>query len=131
MRWQYTIPEDLAFEFREAAENDNYYDICYSDQFCTAFALQTSSRNIYDKSYIMWYSSKGGVENAFKVNGKFNSVIRTPRINFRSDTTNTLLTVTDENGSGIIENPMINNEDYITDKSYKAYLVGTVISPKK
>ena len=28
MRWQYTIPEDLAFEFREAAENDNYYDIC-------------------------------------------------------------------------------------------------------
>ena len=79
----------------------------------------------------MWYSSRGGVETAFKVNGKFNSVIRTPRINFRSDTTNTLLTVTDENGSGIIENPMINNEDYITDKSYKAYLVGTVIFPKK
>jgi predicted Ser/Thr protein kinase len=79
----------------------------------------------------MWYTSRGGVENAFKVDGKFNSVIRTPRINFHGDTQNALLTVREEGGSGIIENPMINNEEYITDKSYKEYLTGTVITPKK
>jgi hypothetical protein len=111
--------------------NDNYYDICYSDQFCTAFSMQSSSRNIYTNSYIMWYTSRGGVENAFKVNGKFNSVIRTPRVNFHNDTTNALISVTEEGGSGILENPMINNEDHITDKTYKEYLTGIVVSPKK
>ena len=111
--------------------NDNYYDICYSDQFCTAFSMQSSARNIYTNSYIMWYTSRGGVENAFKVNGKFNSVIRTPRVNFHNDTTNALLSVTEENGSGILENPMINNEDFITDKTYREYLTGIVVSPKK
>jgi hypothetical protein len=111
--------------------NDNYYDICYSDQFCTAFSMQSSSRNIYTNSYIMWYTSRGGVENAFKVNGKFNSVIRTPRVNFHNDTTNALLSVTEDNGSGILESPMINNEDFITDKTYKEYLTGIVVSPKK
>lgn len=108
--------------------NDNYYDICYSDQFCTAFSMQSSSRNIYTNSYIMWYTSRGGVENAFKVDGKFNSVIRTPRVNFHDDTINSLLSVTEANGSGMIENPMINNEAYITDKTYKEYLAGIVIS---
>ena len=52
-------------------------------------------------------------------------------MNFHGDTINTLLSVTEENGSGIIENPMINHEEYITDKTYKEYLTGTVISPKK
>ena len=79
----------------------------------------------------MWYTSRGGVETAFKVEGKFNSVVRTPRINFHGDTTNALLTVTESGGSGIIENPMINHEEYIADKSYKQYLTGTVITPKK
>ena len=111
--------------------NDNYYDICYSDQFCTAFSMKSSSRNIYTNSYIMWYTSRGGVENAFKVDGSFNSVIRTPRVNFHDDTINSLLSVTESNGSGMIENPMINNEEYITDKSYLEYLAGIVISPEK
>ena len=111
--------------------NDNYYDICYSDQFCTAFSMQSSSRNVYTSSYIMWYTDRGGVENAFRVNGKFNSVIRTPRVNFRQATTNALLSVTEEGGSGMIENPMINHEEYITDKGYREYLSGVLISPKK
>ncbi len=110
--------------------NDNYYDVCYSDQFCTAFSLQTSSRNIYDKSYIMWYSPLGGVENAFKVNGKFNSVIRTPRINFLKDTKSTVISVTEEGGSGIIENPMFNDSTIIGDRSFEQYLSGKIISPK-
>ena len=110
--------------------NDNYYDICYSDQFCTAFSLQSGSRNIYTSSYIMWYSPKGNCETAFKVNGKLNSVIRTPRVNFRGDTSNNaLLTVTEEGGSGFIDTPMINNPANIQDKTYEEYLRGGVITP--
>lgn len=110
--------------------NDNYYDICYSDQFCTAFSLQSSSRNIYTSSYIMWYSPIGNREVAFKVNGKLNSVIRTPRVNFRGDTTNNaLLTVTEEGGSGFIDTPMIGNPQTITDNTYEKYLRGGIVTP--
>ena len=52
-------------------------------------------------------------------------------MNFHEDTANALLSVTEANGSGIIENPMINNEDHITDKTYKEYLTGIVVTPKK
>ena len=110
--------------------NDNYYDVCYSDQFCTAFALQSSSRNIYDKSYIMWYSANGNTETAFKVNGKFNSIIRNPRVNFRGDTeNNALLLVSEDGGSGMLENPMINDPERIQNKQYEEYLVGRIVSP--
>ena len=109
--------------------NDNYYDICYSDQFCTAFSMQTSSRNIYTNSYIMWYTSRGGVETAFKVNGKFNSVIRTPRVNFHNDTVNALLSVSEAGGMGLIENPMVANSEFITDKTYEDYLDGKIVKP--
>ena len=34
--------------------NDNFYDICYSDNCCTGFTMQTSSNNIYNNSYIRW-----------------------------------------------------------------------------
>jgi len=111
---------------------DNYYDVCYSDQFCTAFSMETKARNIYDKSFIMWYTTKNGVENAFRVNGKFNSVIRTPRVNFHGDETHSsLLSVSEEGGSGIIENPMLNNAAFINDKGYEKYLSGRIISPNK
>ena len=107
-----------------------FRSICYSDQFCTAFSLQSSSRNIYTSSYIMWYSPKGNREVAFEVNGKLNSVIRTPRVNFRGDTTNNaLLTVTEEGGSGFIDTPMINNPANIQDTTYEEYLRGDIVTP--
>ena len=109
--------------------NDNYYDICYSDQFCTAFSMQSSSRNIYDKSYVMWYTERGGKETVFRVNGRFESVVRTPRVNFKSSTANTLLTVSEEGGSGLIENPMLNHASYLTDEGHLPYLVGRIVSP--
>lgn len=111
--------------------NDNYYDVCYSDQFCTAFSMTSASRNIYDKSYIMWYSSKGGVETAFRVNGKLEAIIRTPRVNFREDTKNSLLTVSEEGGGGMLDTPMINNVDRLKDdEQYKEYLVGRIVARK-
>ena len=112
--------------------NDNYYDVCYSDQFCTAFTMTSKSRNIYDKSYIMWYSSKGEVETAFKVDGKLEAIIRSPRVNFRWDTKNTLLTVSEEGGGGMIDTPMVNSETLLeNNKEYEKYLVGRIVAPQK
>ena len=112
--------------------NDNYYDVCYSDQFCTAFSMTSKSRNIYDKSYIMWYSSHGEVETAFRVNGKFESIIRNPRVNFRWDTKNALLTVSEPGGSGMLDTPMLNSEKLLKDnEEYKEYLVGRIVTPDR
>ena len=110
--------------------NDNYYDICYSDQFCTAFSMQSSSRNIYTNSYIMWYAACAE-ETAFRAEGSFNAVVRTPRINFLSGTKNTVLTVTEAGGSGMLESPMINDLSLLSDDTYLDYLSGKVITPKK
>ena len=112
--------------------NDNYYDVCYSDQFCTAFSMTSASRNIYDKSYIMWYSSNGGVETAFRVNGRLESIIRSPRVNFRWDTKNALLTVSEEGGAGMIDTPMLNSATLLEqNREYEKYLVGRVVAPNK
>ena len=74
----------------------------------------------------MWYSSVGGVEVGFKVFGQFNSIIRSPRVNFRRRTQNALLTVSEEGGAGFIENPMT-DPTIIADKQYEDYLVGKIV----
>ncbi len=110
--------------------NDNYYDVCYSDQFATAFTMASKSRNIYDKSYIMWYSPLGDKEVAYKVNGKFNSIITGARVNFRWDThNNTLLTVAEEGGSGKMENVMVPDINTLHNEEYKKYLTDRIIAP--
>lgn len=105
--------------------NDNFYEVCYSDQFCTGFSMGEGT-HIYNDCFIMWYSDRGGIERAFNATGKFRSVIRSPKINFRESTKNSLLTVGAEGGEGYIENP-IADPTRIGDDSYKSYLSGRVI----
>jgi len=63
------------------------------------------------------------------VEGKFNSIIRSPRVNFLKETENALLTVSEPGGCGMLENPMT-NPDFIQDKQYEEYLVGRVLAKK-
>ena len=41
-----------------------------------------------------------------------------------------LLTVSEEGGSGMIENPMLNDASRLTDKGHEPYLVGRIVAPK-
>lgn len=102
--------------------NDNFYEVCYSDQFCTGFAMGDGTANIYNDCFVMWYSDRGGKECAFKANGRFCSVIRTPKVNFKENTENTLLSVATEGGSGILERP-ITDMKRITKGEHGEYLV--------
>lgn len=106
--------------------NDNFYEVCYSDQFCTGFSMGEGA-HIYNDCFVMWYSDRGGVERAFHATGKFRSVIRSPKVNFKENTQNSLLTVGEEGGCGYIENP-ITDPTRIGDESYKAYLSGRVVN---
>lgn len=106
---------------------DNFYDICYSDQFCVGFSMTTKCSSAYTNSYIMWYTDRCGVETAFHVEGKFNSIIRNPKVCFHSTTKNCLLSVTEEGGSGIIDCPVV-KPDNLGDTQFEAYLTGKIIA---
>lgn len=103
--------------------NDNFYEVCYSDQFCTGFAMGDGTANIYNDCFVMWYSDRGGRECAFKANGRFCSVIRTPKVNFRENTENTLLAVGTDGGKGYIERP-IADMGKVTNGEHGKYLIG-------
>ncbi len=112
----------------ESEWHDNYFDICYSDQFCTAFSIGDGFKNIIDKSYIMWYSPKGNREVAFKIKGIFSSIISNAGVNFRSDTKeNILLSVEKDGGKGMLLNPIVNDIRLVCDSTYEKYIEGRLI----
>ena len=122
-----TVENFLTSVAFESEGNDNYFDVCYSDQFCTAFSIGDGYKDIIDKSYIMWYHPCGK-EVAYKARGVFNSVITKPSVNFLEGTENILLSVDREGGAGIIEYPIVNNESLMSDDTYKTYLEGRLLS---
>jgi hypothetical protein len=82
--------------------------------------------SVYSDCYAYWYSSKGGVETAFASDGKFNSIVKSYRVDFHDDTLNTFLKVGEAGGGGVIEYPIF-EESKTEDRTYESYLAGKVI----
>ncbi len=104
---------------------NNIYDFCYSDQFCNGFRMAGNISNIYHNCFCFWYSSAGGKEVAFKVDGLFESVVTNFRASFRSDTENAVLEADKFGGNGVFDNLLVNG-NIVADKSYKFYKEGTL-----
>ena len=51
--------------------NDNYYDICYSDQFAVGFRMRDGARQIYTDCICYWYTGRGGKAVGFHCDGRF------------------------------------------------------------
>ena len=117
--------------FWDQTRGKNWYNYCYSDQPSTAFRIMGGSTGIFDNCFAMWYSPRGDKEIGFECEGKFCASILNADINFRGDAKNRkFLTVGEEGGFGIIENPIFNtalNED----EAYADYLVGKVVCDKQ
>ena len=106
---------------------ENWYDFCYSDQFCTGFYMKDNLRSIYHNCFCYWWMTLPEGQFGFKADGKFSSLISNTKVCFRSDANPTeYLVVKDAGGTGKIENPFF-NEEMTKDKSYKDYLVGKVL----
>ena len=104
----------------------NWYDVCYPDNFATGFRTAGHTMSVYSDCYAYWYSSKGGVETAFASDGKFNSIVKSYRVDFHDDTHNTFLKVGEAGGGGIFEYPIF-EESKTEDRTYRDYLAGKVI----
>jgi hypothetical protein len=106
--------------------NNNWYDICYSDQFAVGFKLGNGSTSLFDSCFCFWYSNSGDTEIGFQTDGRFNAMIVNSRVVFRNGVTNTaFLKVGESGGSGVIQYPIF-SEGMCADKCYRDYLDGKV-----
>ena len=108
------------------ASGGNWYDVCYPDNFATGFRTSGHTMSVYSDCYAYWYSSNGGVQTAFASDGKFNSIVKSYRVDFHDDTLNVFLKVGEAGGGGAIEYPIFEVEK-TSDKTYESYLEGRVI----
>ena len=106
----------------------NWFDICYSDQFSTGFLMNDKSNSIYDKCFCFWYAVHGP-QTGFKADGQFSGTIKSGKVVFHSESPaelNAYISVKDNGGNGIIENPIF-NESSSANKTYSKYLVGKIL----
>ena len=115
---------------------DNWYDVCYADQFETGFKVNESPCIFSNCFVYWWYNNKSDgtwksyqiqKEIGFEFTGKFNATIENTRVNFQNNTKNggnvenVYMKVAKTGGSGIVYNPRIHN--YNDDKTYQTYEV--------
>lgn len=116
---------DKSCAFWDDTMMESWYNNCYSDQFSTGFRMKGGARLTYADCFCYWYKADG-LERGFRVDGRFDSVIRNCRVHFNwnSNENNAYITVEEKGGNGIIDNPIT---ERVTDDTYKDYLVGKVI----
>ncbi len=106
---------------------ENWYDFCYSDQYCTGFYLKDGVRSVFHNCFCYWWTTVEGGQIGFKAAGRFCALIRNTKVTFRNDSELTeFLLVGAPGGSGYIDLPFF-KEHMTRDKTYKEYLHGPVL----
>ena len=105
---------------------NNWYDVCYSDQFAVGFRNKSNNPCIYDSCFIMWYSEAGHTAIGFVFDRQFKAIINNPRISYHPDCSYcAVIRVGEEGGNGVI-NDLLVNEEMVDDDSYKQYVDGVI-----
>jgi hypothetical protein len=100
----------------------NNYDMCTSEDFATGFKMGEGN-NIYYACFAKWSSADVKPQVAFEATAKFNSVIRTSRVDFDfADCQGAYLKVATAGGEGQILWPMIGGKDNMADTTYTTYI---------
>lgn len=100
----------------------NWYNVCYSDNFCYGYRENNDIHSMYNSCYCMWYSPKGACHTAFKADGIFRSIVTDFKIGFKEgQANNVILSVGKEGGPGIFER-IIAPLHLISDKTHETYL---------
>ena len=89
--------------------------------------MKDGLRSIYHNCFCFWWKTLEGGEIGFRTDGKFCSVIKSPKVTFRDDAKDTnFLLVGEKGGNGYIDTPAF-KENMAPDKSYMDYLHGPVV----
>ncbi|MBO5813053.1 MAG: hypothetical protein J6R13_00890 [Alistipes sp.] len=103
----------------------NFYDFCYSDEFCTAFLMRGGGHSTYSNCFAYWYSKRGDKHVAFKSEGDFNSDVMSLNIGFgkhNATKENKVLESTTKTGVGKFFNLHVDDYRFITDHSHLQYM---------
>ncbi len=119
----YTDYENSCGFLIEAA--NNWFDYCYSDQFAIGFRTTGNGVCTFENSFCFWYTDAGGTQTAFRADGKFNSIITSFSIGFKTEAENTVLSVGETGGTGSIENLDVNIDD-VDSYAYLAYVEDSI-----
>ena len=97
--------------FRDLCGN-NWMNFCYSDQFGSGFRFGDNVRDILTDCFAFWYSDRGGPQTLIRCDGRFGSLVKNPKVGFKTKTNrNTVLSVAESGGRGLIENLCLNHGD--------------------
>ncbi len=114
--------------FYEGADNNNY-DFCYAESFAVGFFMSKESVSSEFASCFAFWTNGLSRQTGFAAEGKFNSVIRTSRVNFLdAEADAAYLTVGTEGGVGKVLWPIVKNAANIDNVTYEAYLSGTTLT---
>ncbi len=107
----------------------NHYDFCYAENFSIGFFMKASaSASEYGSCFVFWNNGIA-IQTGFASEGKFNSLIRTSRVNFECpEAISAYITVGAEGGVGRVLWPIVKNSVNIDDDTYKAYLGDTELT---
>ena len=105
----------------------NWYEICYPDNFATGFRTSGHTLSTYTDCYAYWYSNRGDMQVGFATDGKFNSVVKSYRVDLRGDVTAPCFFKEGEPGGGGVFDYPIFNKDLDHGDDYSEYLGGRVI----
>ena len=112
--------------FAEEASN-NLYTYCYSDQFQTAFRITGDGRSVYDNCLCYWWSGEGGSCTGLRVESdSFEAAVTNLRIDFRSDTDNTVY-VGPAKGGGTLSRLLVNENILNADRTYRVFTENSTV----
>ena len=122
------------------AGTDNFFDVCYSDQFAVAFRIGANTKSIFNGCFGFWYTNNSR-QYGFVADGQFNSIIRDTQINLaygsntadnpdgKADVDATFISIAQAGGNGVILYPRIakpQNDDH--KNAYSAYVMTEILN---
>ncbi len=109
----------------------NWFNVCYSDNFCYGYRENNDIHSMYNSCYCMWYSPKGDRHTAFKTDGIFRSIVTDFKIGFKEgQENNIILSAGQPGGPGVFER-IIAPLHLISDRTHEDYLRGGIFNKVK
>lgn len=85
----------------------NNFDVCYSDQFASGYAMHENTRSVMNGGFCYWYSESNNYHVGYKAMGKFNSIIVAGKVSHGHDVaTDAYLYIEQEGGQGVVLYPI-------------------------
>lgn len=109
----------------------NWYNVCYSDNFCYGYRENNDIHSVYESCYCMWYSPKGERHTAFRTDGIFRSLVTDFKIGFKEgQKNNVILDEGTPGGPGVFEK-IVAPLPLISDRTHEAHLRGGIYNKVK